>query len=61
MGWTCIKERKFITESHRRKNTRQTNKRKKKNWKVAWTDRERRLRKPQKKSTRLESVEKLDN
>jgi len=22
MGWTCIKEREFITKSHRRKNTR---------------------------------------
>jgi len=31
MGWTCIKEREFITNSHRRKNTREKNKRKKKN------------------------------
>jgi len=39
MGWTCIKECEFIKKSHRRKNTRKTNKRQKKNWNVVWTDR----------------------
>jgi len=44
-----------------RKNTRKTNKRKNKNWNVVWPDRKKILCKPQKKSTILESVEKLDN
>jgi len=39
MDRTCIKEREFTTKSHRRKNTRKTNKRKKKNWNVVWIDR----------------------
>jgi len=50
MGWTCIKEREFIAKSHRRKNTRKTNERKKQSWNVVWTDRKRRLCKPQKKA-----------
>jgi len=49
---TCIKEWEFITKSHRRKNTRKTNKREKKNWNVVWIDRKIKLRKPQKKGTR---------
>jgi len=57
----CIKEQEFITKSHRKKNTRKTNMRKKKNWNVVWTDKKRRLCKLQKKSTRYKSVEKLDN
>jgi len=57
MGWTCMKEREFITKSHRRENTRKMYKRKKKNWNVVWTVRKRRLCKPQKKSI----TEKLNN
>jgi len=61
LDWTCIKKRKFITKRHRRKIKRKTTDMKKRIWDVVCSDRERTLCMPEKKSTRLESVEKLDN
>jgi len=55
MGWTCFEKRKLVTKSHRSKS-----KRGRKRIGILSDLIEKKISIPQKKSTRLESVEKLE-